>query len=231
MASLKSFTSQCLGVSQPSSVVRDVFSLNRGLQQEVSLKRQMRLARGESFGINAILVCPSTFSSADRDEVEFAIQAARDIYDDVDIGIREVEYWSVPASDNPSQCTLGDNGDDDLVESRQLTNDYTVDNDYLDVFFVRSIVGSAAGWSAINGPCSKEPFLGFGMSGSVVELTGTPAFTGVALAHEVGHYLGLDHSTGSSNFMQAAGGAGNTVITTTQGDTIKNNPCFVEEVC
>jgi hypothetical protein len=230
MTSLKSFTSQCLGISQPSSVVRDVFSLNRGLQRPVSLRRQMELARGDSFGINAIAVCPDSFTDDDWDEMEFAIQAARDIYDDVGIGIRDVQYWSVPAADNPSQCTLGDD-DDDLAESRELSNDYTVDNDYLDVFFVRWLVGGTAGWSAVDGPCSKDSVLGFNMSGSVVELLGAPAVTAVVLAHEMGHYFGLDHTTLSNNFMRASVGAGDTNITSGQGNVVRDKTCFVGEVC
>lgn len=232
MASINTVLDQCLGVDSPGSVVRDLFDLRRGVQLELSVKRQLGLVRGDAFGINAIVVCPDSFTAADYDEIEFAIQGARDIYDGVGVGIDTVEWYSVPASDNTSQCTLGDD-EDDLAEARELSNDYTVDNDHLDVFFVRSIVGSTAGWSAVDGPCSKDSFLGlgFGMSGSVVELVGAPAITAVILAHELGHYFGLEHASLSGNFMRGTSGTNNTGITTGQGATVKDKTCFVTEDC
>jgi hypothetical protein len=44
------------------------------------------------------------------------------------------------------------------------------------------------------------------MSGVVVDLSvNTSRFFGIAIAHEVGHYLGLEHTSSSTNLMYEPG--------------------------
>jgi predicted Zn-dependent protease with MMP-like domain len=45
-------------------------------------------------------------------------------------------------------------------------------------------------------------------------------FFGIALAHEICHYLGLDHDTGADNLMEAHGGAAPHNLTWNQWNTV-----------
>jgi hypothetical protein len=228
MDSIKTFASQCLGLGPSFSVLRDVFGFSHGTQRTMSLRAQMRRSRATSIGINAIMVCPESLSAADFAEVEYAIQGMREIYATEGIGVRAVEWYHVPTADADLHCVLGDDASS-LSEAIDLTNDWTVSNDSLDVFFVQNITGGTIGWSAVNGPCSKDA--SSGMSGSVVGLEGSPDLSIVVLAHEVGHYLGLPHVTGTNNVMRESISSSDTDITTSQGNTMKQKTCFVGDEC
>ena len=100
-------------------------------------------------------------------------------------------------------------------------------NHALDLFVVRMMT-DADGRSPVNGPCDKDAK---GMTGSVVSLNGTTANSGNTFAHEMGHYLGLDHNTVSGNFLDGVDGASNsfTGIEAWQG-AIMVKHCFVFDV-
>jgi Metallo-peptidase family M12B Reprolysin-like len=78
------------------------------------------------------------------------------------------------------------------------------------------MTGGAWGWSAVNGPCNKYYN---GWSGSVASLEGSNAVSGLVFAHEMGHYLGLDHTYDAGNLMNA-GGSG---LYQWQGDVMKRH--------
>jgi hypothetical protein len=96
-------------------------------------------------------------------------------------------------------------------------------------------VTDAGGWSDVDGSCDKNDK---GRTGAVLELTGSDFFTGVLLAHEVGHYLGLSHGNDLTNIMGADTdnngigeiGPGSTGITTGQGNTMKSH-CSIRPTC
>lgn len=226
--SLKQTASRCFSTTPDMTVLEDVFGYDYGAPAQLSLHHQLDLVQGQSFGINIIVVCPSNFSTENFRTVEAAIQEARDLFAQRDVGLREIEYYHVLDQDANGHCDLGDDGTDN-GEARALTQDWTVDNDFLDVFLVDDIM-PAEGISAVDGPCSKQSAVG-GMSGSTVELLGNATVMGIILAHELGHYFGLSHTSRTNNFMNPTVGTANTGITSGQPQTIKNKDCFTEDVC
>lgn len=196
--SVRQVASGCLGRGGVVSVTRDVFGYVFGLPtRAISVKDQLELAKGTCTNLSLILVghredFSGTISRADVARITFAVQRTREIYGQRNIGIREL-FWSFIPQDQVGAYTIIT----DQPEAEDLTDDWSASNDGLDVFFVQSI-RNAAGWSTTPGPCDKS---GKGMTGSVVELNNGNNFTGVVLAHEVGHYLGLQHGTSATNLM------------------------------
>lgn len=109
---------------------------------------------------------------------------------------------------------------------QKLTNDWTVPNDALDIFFVLTYSGSTIGLSRVDGPCDKDAK---GMDGSVVAIEGSANTTGFVLAHEAGHYLGLNHSTNMNNLMFGTVPNGGQ-LTSGQGADMRDH-CFVDPGC
>ena len=126
--------------------------------------------------------------------------------------------------------TIADRG-----EAEDLTDDWSSSGGGIDVFMVQTI-GDAAGWSNVDGPCSKESK--FDLSGVVLELSLGRRFTGVLLAHEVGHYLGLEHANSATNLMGVDSnddGIGeidnnSTQVTSSQGTKMRSH-CSVRGPC
>jgi len=61
----------------------------------------------------------------------------------------------------------------------------------------------------------------------VVELQSSQQLTGVVMAHELGHYLGLGHTGSASNVMNPTVGSGSTALLSSQGTTMKGH-CFIK---
>ena len=171
---------------------------------------------------NLILVGSESFTDADEAEIDAAVQATRDFYATVSLGVGRVLRFVV----STDQANGHDNIDSDS-EAEDLTNEWTVHNDALDVFFVLTYATSTVGLSEVDGSCDKD---GKGMTGSVVAIEGSANTTGFCLGHEVGHYLGLEHtdnSPGNLMFPTVPNG-GN--ITSSQGSTMRSH-CFVRSGC
>ena len=64
------------------------------------------------------------------------------------------------------------------------------------------------------------------MNGSVIELQSSQAVTGVIMAHELGHYLGLSHTSAANNVMNPTVSASTTLLSGSQGNTMKGH-CFI----
>jgi hypothetical protein len=107
-----------------------------------------------------------------------------------------------------------------------LTNDWTVPNSALDIFWVLTYSGSTIGYSRVDGPCDKDAK---GMDGSVVAIEGAVTTTGFVLAHEAGHYLGLSHSSSSGNLMFGTVPNGGN-LTSGQGSDMRDH-CFTKSGC
>jgi hypothetical protein len=193
-----------------------------------SLKRHLQTISGKATDLVIILVGhEDDFSgSVSRDEVtkiQYAIQIARDIYAQVDLGIRQINWQRIPVAQAGSFVDITDQN-----EAQSLTEDFSGPPGGIDVFTVQTI-GNASGWSAVGGPCGKNPKSG--MSGSVIRLNDSRRFTGVCIAHEVGHYLGLSHDGVITNVMgvdsnnDGIGELNNssTDVTPAQGTTMKTH--------
>jgi len=168
--------------------------------------------------INMICVGWESFTSTDTNKMLQAISITRSIYGQVDFGIGAVNWYSISNADAGAKATI-----DSQSEAEDLTDDWTVPNEALDVFIVR-VMNGADGWSAVGGSCDKN---GKGMTGSVVSLNGTVANVGNTLAHEMGHYLGLSHIPDAGNFIGGNGSSDSwTGIYSWQGDKMKTH-CFV----
>lgn len=230
--SLRNTAASCLGKTGSVSVLRDVFgyvwrdasgNIFGGNQRQLSLKNQLQRCKGQALNVNVILVGIENFAAVDFQETQFAIQFMRDIYDDVAVGVRKVVWQQIPASAAGGYAVI-----DSGSEAHDLTDDWNGPGGALDVFVVRSMNG-ADGWSAVDGPCSKDDK--DEMTGSVVSLNGSFSNSGNTFAHEIGHYLGLEHVSAVNNFIGNNGASdAKTGITSSQGNTMKSH-CHVKDVC
>jgi hypothetical protein len=250
MVSLKHFC-KCINLSGAVSIVHDFFgytSIPRlaadvakgrlweealtGIVQhaevsdQLSVLKQVHLLQNKYFNVNLILVGAELFSVADEHDLDAAVQITRDIYEQINLGIGRLQWWAISEADAKGLENITSNSD-----AQNLTNDWTVPNDAVDVFVVRSYRGVVAGNSPVDGPCDKDR-LGK-MTGSVVTIhkyIGLPNdwTTSGILAHELGHYLGLNHVSDPSNLMNPA--SWGTDLTEQQGRTMKEH-CFVKHGC
>ena len=229
--SLRSVATGCLGLTGTISVVSDVFGyvfrdgsnqIFGGNAREMRLGRQLALCEGQALNINLILVGEGNFTDTDRMEIQHGIQFMRDIYDDVDIGVRKLDWQQISVAHAGSYTVISSDG-----EAHDLTDDWNGPPGALDVFIVR-VMTHADGVSAVDGPCSKDDKQ---MTGSVVSLNGSFSNSGNTFAHEIGHYLGLDHVASPTNFIGNDGASNsNTGITSSQGTTMKAH-CHVTDEC
>lgn len=200
-----------------------------------SLKRHLETISGSATDLVLILVGhENDFSGAvsrdDVTKVQYAVQVTRDLYAQVDLGVRRLNWQRISQADAGGYVDIAD-----AAESEDLTDDWNGPDGGIDVFFVRSI-GDAGGWSNVDGPCDKDSK--DGRTGAVLELSGGRRFTGILLGHEVGHYLGLVHTNTITNMMGAdtnGDGIGeinnnSTAITSSQGSTMRSH-CSVDAGC
>jgi hypothetical protein len=221
--SLKDVAARCLSLSPPFSVVTDVFGYS-ATRRPMSLKRQLQLVQGPSLGVNVILVGVENFTAADIAETEEALQRTREIYGVVDLGIRKLEWFEISTAAAGGYTVI-----ESESEALNLTNDFSApSNGFLDLFVVQ-VATTFDGRSATDGSCDKDD--GKDMTGSVASLNGPPDNSGNTFAHEIGHYLGLDHVSAPDNFIGNNGSSNsNTGIAGWQGDKMKEH-CFVSDVC
>ncbi|MGW6422988.1 hypothetical protein ACWF82_09960 [Nocardia sp. NPDC055053] len=201
-----------------------------------SLKRHLETISGEAIDLFVILVGhENDFSGSVTEdnvtEMQYALQVARDVYAQVDLGIRRIEWLRIPAA----EATNAHLNPADGAEAADLTNDYSGPEGGIDVFLVQSI-GNAAGFSELGGPCDKNA--SDVMSGTVLEVSNGRRSTGLILAHEVGHYLGLPTGKVITNLMGVdPDGDGidtinlnSTDLTDSQGVTMRSH-CSVDPPC
>ena len=235
MTSIRSTADSCLGVTSGTISVReDVFGYIWGpMDRTLSVKNHLNLIKDDAFNLSAILVAhepdfSGAFTSDNTIRMQIAIDIMRELYAQVGLGIRKI-YWQYIPTDQANGYSVV-NGS----EATQLTEDWSGDNDGIDLFFVTTIT-DAGGWSKTNGSCDKDVS---GRTGAVVELKSDEEYWGILLAHEVGHYLGLSHANDIDNVMgddsdgNGIGSidSGSTELTNTQGDTMKSH-CSIRPSC
>jgi hypothetical protein len=133
------------------------------------------------------------FAAADREEVDFVIQTTRNIYAAVNLGVGRINHSGINVADSNMRDVI-----DNSAEARSLTNEWNGPSDSLDVFVVLNgwagtcMDCTTVGLSPVDGSCDKTD--NSRMNGIVITIRNTPRDeTGQALAHELGHYLGLSH--------------------------------------
>jgi hypothetical protein len=143
---------------------------------------------GWNLAINVILVAVENFTAHEHENIARGVEITRAIFGSVGIRLLEPGWFAISARDAGGYAALDSNS-----EARDLTRDWTVSQQGVDVFIVRVFNSpEEAGLSPEPGPCSK----GGKSDGVVVAVNGgNDSDVGQLLAHELGHYLGLRHVT------------------------------------
>lgn len=220
MDSLRAFAS-CIGINGEFSVSRNFFGFMLGPPSAVSVATQIQRLKGRHVHMNFIRVGSDQFTNADLSEIDSALQRTRDLYAPASLGIGRIEHYVITTADAAGAEHIGSD-----AEAEDLTDDWTVPNSSLDIFFVLTYATATIGLSRVDGPCDKNAK---GMDGSVVAIEGNAQTTGFVLAHEAGHYLGLGHSSDGGNLMFGSvpnGGA----LTSGQGSNMRDH-CFARSGC
>jgi hypothetical protein len=249
--SLRDISTHCLGLTGDISVNTNVYGYQyrdvdgslfgtlkdtdtlpgTGAPTTRSLRRHLETVTGRAMDVCVFLVGhEADFSGAvthdDVTKLQYAIQVARDIYAQVDLGIRRITWRRISVANAGGYLDI--DGDS---EAKKLTHDFSGPPDMLDVFIVQNIAGTAGGLGPAHPPgsCNKDNDLQ--TTGVLVQLIAMERRTmGIILAHEAGHYLGLDHVSTITNLMYETAFPQSTGLTTTQANTMKEH-CFMLPAC
>lgn len=163
--------------------------------------------------VNLTLVGVEGFTPADRAAVDDAVRIMRIIMLGAGIHLA-IDRFKMSTAQVGRLVTITSNAD-----ARALTHKAAGPDGGIDMFVVKQMTG-ADGWSPVGGPCDKTRK---GMTGAVVSLNGDAANRGNTFAHELGHYLGLEHASCSDpafndNFIRGGkcSSGANTVVTSAQ---------------
>jgi hypothetical protein len=221
----------CIGFQGDFRVVADFFGYasappwilapsQANLPQSLSLLAQMQRLKQNHFHLNIIRVgtdANGLLPAMDEQNADCAVQITRDIYAAAGVGIGRVErWWMIPLSANTGYDVI-----DDDSEAEDLVDEYSVPNPGVDCFFVLDYVGSTAG---------AHPGKGDGV---VVE-SRENNFLGTArtMAHELGHFFGLDHRNDQPNNLMCQTSSANPMPGSTEldgeqiGDIVEEDSIF-----
>ena len=192
----------CVGASGNFSVMRDVLGFVRGrlpphpdgsgTAVSVSMRDQINAVAGRHVHLNVIRVGFDAMSSADQalafERIDWATLRVRQIYAPVNLGVGRVLHWFITQAEADGADDIGSED-----EAEELWDDWSVPNNGLDVFMVRTISADFIGLSPVGGACSKDD-KGDGLIGGRIDRD--PDGVARTFAHEIGHYLGLSHTHG-----------------------------------
>ena len=229
-----------LGGTADLSVMREVLGFWRGTPPtdpatstpvEVSLSQAFDgLSRGHVH-LNLVEVGLDLLSVADLaaadDKVDYGVHRTRQIYATRQLGLGRVQYFWVTAADSNGRDDLGSES-----EADSLSDEWSVSNDGVDMFIVRTISDSDfVGISPVPGDCGKG-----GKDDGLVggEVNRDAEGFSRTMAHELGHFLDLSHNHGDScptdttareNLMAqtrcAVSTRSSVLLTTSQGSTMR----------
>jgi len=206
MTSLRTIAN-CISITGEISIIRDFFGYKSGVYGHMSfedvaakgvdgvaidpnapgrlsLLQQVDLLKGPHINLDLIRVGIEDFTTVREQELDVAVQITRELYARIGLGVGRVLRFSIKKADARGLTVI--ETEDDVYE---LIDNFSAPGGGMDVFFVKDIELRADGETPV-----KDP------EGTVVSLTGSTT-TGIALAHELGHYLGLDHVSLSTNLM------------------------------
>ena len=142
-----------------------------------------------TIGYNIIRV--GDFTDAERSEYKRAAeQIASGIFRSQDMTVYGVELYRIEGTPDMDADKARFRFIDNQGEINALRNKYTVNNWYLDVFFVEGRWDGSFGSSPVNGPVDKQG----DASGLVLRRDSDTVNLGQTFAHEAGHYFGLEHA-------------------------------------
>lgn len=190
----------------------------------VSLRTELDRLAGKYVHVNCIQVGSEQFTDADFAEIDAAIEKTRSLYAMAGrpMAIGRVEHYTISTAQASGHDVIDSDG-----EAEDLTDEWTVPNDALDVFFVRVYVGNTAGLSRVDGPCDKDAK---GMDGSVVEMNSGGGASDFSTAHEMGHYLGLEHADDRPERLMYPIVPNGGVLTADEADNMRDH-CRMHEPC
>jgi hypothetical protein len=184
--------------------------------------------------INAIQT--TDFSAAQAVAEGNAVAIATEILEDRDVTFYG-PYWRIISSqankDRFGTIDIGwTNNYWDFGEAGDMYQEISApEGDRLDLFIplafaykpeVPTEKRNVGGFSTVNGPFPKDD--DGRRSGSLVLMDESDQeFFGVAIAHEICHYLGLDHADGATNLMEKSGGGDPHELTWEQWDKIRQH--------
>ena len=164
-----------------------VESSNR--RTHVSLLEKLQGLQGKHFHINVHRVgFDELFHEEEEanDKLDFAILRAHEIFHEAGLEIGRIVRLVIPSNEAEGLDDLANESDaDKLISGFQFK-----ENDGIDVFVVRNISATFVGLSPQPGPCKPSRDAGF-IGGEIGRDKQEVART---LAHELGHFLGLDHN-------------------------------------
>ena len=196
MASVKSILN-CIGVNTSGSVsiLFHLFGFTRArvppdpeptATAQVSLLQLVRDLQGRHLHLNVIRVGFDTLSATDQatgdEKLDYAIYRIRNIYRGVSLGVGRVEHFAITAAQSNGRDDLGSED-----EADQLSDEWSVPNNSIDVFVVRNISDTDfVGISPVGGSCDKGDD-DDGLVGG--EINRAAEGFSRTFAHEVGHFL------------------------------------------
>lgn len=178
------------------------------------------------FDINVIKLGADAFTSEQNSMVDEMVDRAEKIFSRYGLPIAAVGRYRI--SQEAAGSLALPRSESDLAS---IGRRWSIEGQAIDVFVVAAMaIDTVAGKSAISGSCSKSS-KPRGVRTPVVSLRETPEESGVVLAHELGHFLGLFHCpllcSGMTNVMEPVATANHREFTPGQVEVMTEH-CIVK---